>query len=63
MCSQLFDSSVRTKWFKNIGHLLHYAGFSWKNNRLPVYQILTGEYDLTEYMLQLGLTRYSSKIK
>ncbi|HCB30430.1 MAG TPA: hypothetical protein DEP50_06635 [Acinetobacter lwoffii] len=49
--------------FKHIGHLLHYAGFSWKNNRLPIYQILTGEYDLTEYMLQLGLTNYSSKIK
>lgn len=49
--------------FKHIGHLLHYGGFSWKNNRLPVYQILTGEYDLTEYMLQLGLEKYSSKIK
>lgn len=49
--------------FKHIGHLLHYAGFSWKNNRLPIYQILTGEYDLTDYMLQLGLTNYSSKLK
>lgn len=49
--------------FKHIGHLLHYAGLGWKNNRVPVHQILTGEFDLTMHLLQLGLTSCSSKIQ
>ena len=28
--------------FKHIGHLLRHAGLAWKNNRVPVHQILTG---------------------
>jgi hypothetical protein len=49
--------------FKHIGHLLRHAGLAWKNNRVPVHQILTGEFDLTVYLLQLGLTSCSSKIE
>lgn len=49
--------------FKHIGHLLHHAGLAWKNNRVPVHQILTGEFDLTVYLLQLGLTSCSSQIE
>jgi len=49
--------------FRHIGHLLRHAGLAWKNNRVPVHQILTGEFDLTVYFLQLGLTSYSSKIE
>ncbi|KXZ71593.1 TniQ family protein [Acinetobacter seifertii] len=49
--------------FKHIGHLLRHAGLAWKNNRVPVHQILTGEFDLNVYLLQLGLTNYSSKIE
>lgn len=41
--------------FKHIGHLLRHAGLAWKNNRVPVHQILTGEFDLNVYLLQLGL--------
>jgi hypothetical protein len=48
--------------FKHIGHLLRHAGLAWKNNRVPVHQILTGEFDLNVYLLQLGLTTFSSKI-
>ncbi|MDH2481219.1 TniQ family protein [Acinetobacter baumannii] len=48
--------------FKHIGHLLRHAGLAWKNNRVPVHQILTGEFDLDVYLLQLGLTTFSSKI-
>lgn len=49
--------------FKHIGHLLRHAGLAWKNNRVPVHQILTGEFDLNVYLLQLGLTTCSSKIE
>ena len=49
--------------FKHIGHLLHFSGLTWKNNRVPIYQILIGEFDLTEYLLRLGLTSCSSKIE
>lgn len=41
--------------FKHFGHLLHCAGFSWKNIRAPAYQILTGEFDLKKYFSCLGL--------
>lgn len=49
--------------FKHIGHLLRHAGLAWKNNRVPVHQILTGEFDLNMYLLQLGLTSCFSEIK
>lgn len=49
--------------FKHIGHLLHHAGLAWKNNRVPVHEILTGEFDLNVYFLQLGLTSCSSQIE
>lgn len=49
--------------FKHIGYLLRHAGLAWKNNRVPVHQILTGEFDLNVYLLQLGLTTCSSKIE
>lgn len=49
--------------FKHIGHFLRHAGLAWKNNRVPVHQILTGEFDLNVYLLQLGLTNCSSKIE
>ncbi|XZW94926.1 TniQ family protein [Acinetobacter baumannii] len=49
--------------FRHIGHLLRHAGLAWKNNRVPVHQILTGEFDLSVYLLQLGLTSCSSKIE
>jgi hypothetical protein len=48
--------------FKHIGHLLHYAGLNWKNNRAPIHQILTGEFDLTSLLLALGLLELHSKI-
>lgn len=49
--------------FKHIGHLLHFSGLAWKNNRVPIHQILTGDFDLTEYLLKLGLTSCSTKIE
>lgn len=48
--------------FKHVGHLLHYAGLNWKNNRVPVHQILSGEFDLAPLLLTLGLPEYHSKI-
>jgi hypothetical protein len=46
--------------FKNIGHLLHYADLGWKNNHAPVYQILSGKFDITSLLLNFGLTEYRS---
>tara|TARA_Y100000589_G_scaffold295585_1_gene302100 strand:- start:2439 stop:3911 length:1473 start_codon:yes stop_codon:yes gene_type:complete len=48
--------------FKHIGHLLHYAGLNWKNNRAPIHQILSGEYDATPLLSALGLFEYQSKV-
>ncbi|MEH6538909.1 TniQ family protein [Halopseudomonas sp.] len=48
--------------FKHIGHLLHYAGLNWKNNRAPIHQILSGEYDTARLLSTLGLPEYPSKI-
>lgn len=48
--------------FKHIGHLLHYAGLNWKNNRAPIHQILSGEYDATPLLSALGLSEYQSKV-
>jgi hypothetical protein len=48
--------------FKHIGHLLHYAGLNWKNNRAPIHQLLSGEYDATPLLSTLGLSEYQSKI-
>lgn len=41
--------------FRHIGHLLHHAGLNWKNNRAPVHQILTGEFDLSSYLENLNV--------
>lgn len=49
--------------FKHIGHLLRYAGLQWKNNRAPIHQILTGEYELTKYLSNLGMTECQSKVE
>ncbi len=50
--------------FKHIGYLLRHAGLAKKNNRAPVHQILTGEFDLTRYFFALGLTgRVSQTLK
>lgn len=48
--------------FKHIGHLLSHAGLNWKNNRAPVHQILTGEFDLKPYFSTLGLPESVSRI-
>ncbi|WP_053980720.1 TniQ family protein [Marinagarivorans algicola] len=48
--------------FKHIGHLLHHAGLDWKNNRAPIHQILTGEFDLAPYLLALNLPETQSEI-
>lgn len=41
--------------FKHIGHLLHYAGLSWQSKRVPIRHILTGEFQLQEYFIKMGL--------
>ncbi|WP_331351749.1 TniQ family protein [Cellvibrio sp. UBA7671] len=41
--------------FSHIGKLLDFAGLKWKNARVPVHQILTGEFDLSSHFLQLDL--------
>lgn len=41
--------------FRHIGYLLHHAGLNWKNNRAPVHQILTGEFDLSSYLEYLNV--------
>lgn len=46
--------------FKHIGHLLKFAGLNWKNNRVPVHKILTGEYDLSPHFLRLGVENFLS---
>lgn len=48
--------------FKHVGHLLNYAGLNWKNNRIPIHQILSGEYDLEPFLLTLGLSECKSRI-
>ena len=49
--------------FKHIGYLLRYAGLKWKNNRAPLHQILAGDFDLTPYLIALGLPEHHSRIK
>lgn len=49
--------------FKHIGHLLHYAGLAWKNNRAPINQILTGDFDLKGFLSELGLPESHSPIE
>lgn len=46
--------------FRHIGHLLNFAGLNWKNNRVPVHKILTGEYDLSLHFLRLGVENFLS---
>lgn len=41
--------------FKHLGYLLRYSGLEWKNNRAPIHQILSGEFDLTPYFEKLDL--------
>lgn len=41
--------------FRHIGYLLQHAGLPWKNVRVPTYQMLTGQYDIAPYFLELGL--------
>ncbi|NPU93600.1 MAG: hypothetical protein HPY82_16935 [Gammaproteobacteria bacterium] len=48
--------------FKHVGHLLHHAGLNWKNNRAPVHQILSGEFDVTPFLRALELPEHRSKI-
>lgn len=46
--------------FKHVGHLLSFAGLGWKNNRVPVHKILTGEYDLSLLFSRLGVESFLS---
>lgn len=46
--------------FKNVGHLLNFAGLDWKNNRAPVRKILTGDYDLSSHFSKLGIENFAS---
>ncbi|HSC76488.1 MAG TPA: TniQ family protein [Pseudomonadales bacterium] len=48
--------------FKHLGHLLHYAGLNWKNNRAPVHQILTGEFNIAPLLSALALSETRSKV-
>lgn len=48
--------------FKHIGHLLNHAGLKWKNNRAPIHQILSGEFDVAPLMSALGLAEHTSSI-
>lgn len=48
--------------FGHIGKLLKHAGLNWKNNRAPVHQILTGEFDITPLLSELQLPEAFSKL-
>lgn len=48
--------------FKHLGHLLHYAGLNWKNNRAPVHQILSGEFNIAPLLSALSLSETRSKV-
>lgn len=48
--------------FKHVGHLLNYAGLNWKNNRVPVHHILSGEFNLSSLFSTMGLPEPHSKI-
>jgi hypothetical protein len=48
--------------FFDIGKLLKHAGLNWKNNRAPVHQILTGEFDLASILSKLQLPKASSRL-
>ena len=48
--------------FKHLRHLLHYAGLNWKNNRAPVHQILTGEFNTAPLLSALALSETRSKV-
>lgn len=41
---------------KGIGYLLRLGGLDWKNNRVPIANILHGQFDLSPYLLALGVT-------
>lgn len=41
--------------FRHVGHLLKFAGLEWKNNRIPIHTILTGEHSLVPYFSNLNL--------
>jgi hypothetical protein len=46
--------------FRHVGHLLKFAGLAWKNNRIPVHTILTGEHSLAPYFSNLHLENVPS---
>lgn len=48
--------------FGHIGKLLKHAELNWKNNRAPVHQILTGEFDIAPILTKLQLPKASSKL-
>lgn len=41
--------------FRHMGYMLKHAGLLWKNSRVPVRGILSGEFDLSPYIQVLGL--------
>lgn len=48
--------------FAHLGHLLGYAGLNWKNNRAPIHQIISGQYDAIPLLKALGLPEYQSNL-
>ena len=48
--------------FGHIGKLLKHAELNWKNNRAPVHQILTGEFDIAPILSKLQIPKASSKL-
>lgn len=48
--------------FAHAGHLLNYAGLNWKNNRAPIYQIISGQFDVAPLLGTLGLAKYQSNL-
>lgn len=49
--------------FKHVGHLLNKGGLAWKNNRIPVNHILSGEFDLDCYLSNLSLRAHDSRLR
>ncbi|USD21135.1 TniQ family protein [Microbulbifer variabilis] len=48
--------------FNHVGNFLHYAGLKWKNNRAPIYQVLTGKFNVSSLLIDLGLSECQSKL-
>ncbi|MDO8909526.1 MAG: TniQ family protein [Pseudohongiella sp.] len=47
--------------FRNLGYMLNYAGLQWKNNRAPVFNILSGQFDINPLLGELKLPSVNSK--